>query len=275
MLATTNPVGAHRDAPTATGETRPMRLLVPHERRTNYWLSMPDTLRASDLGITRATTDEQLLSIPADQVTGVSAQEAASYLIGIRDALRQPRDVAEAREWGFLVPDDENKEEFSDDPRKRLGWWWVYDTSRMETQQQRERRYLSDTRLVDMHGFARVICRSYATVKEAKGEADRVRRILDPADTYLDDVVAFANEHDPTVSVEVARQRLLTKAKEDALTVVPERRDRYSKSDHWHVLDAARFGRDNKFLDDWYEFNRRKSTGRPKGSRTRNRRVAA
>lgn len=320
MLATANPVDAHNSATTPTpGQTRPVRLLVPTVRRSDYWLTAEDTLRASDLGVTRDTTDEQLREIvntgttdrpltylitgdtTAEQFREIvntaandstetapitaaewllatygTTDQALTYLIGIRDGLRIPRDVAEARAWGFTVPRDENKQEFSADPRKHLHWWWVYDPTRTETLAQREARYYNDNRIIDMKGFARVLCRAYITIKDLKFEADEVRRILDPNRTeHLDELAAAVVQYGNGITLEQARESLLDKAREDVLDAMPERRDVAGQSDLWHVADAIRYGRRTGRLDQWYEYASIKQTGRPKGSKTRRRKTAA
>lgn len=273
MLATNT--AAVQNTTATKEETRPVRLLVPTRRRSDYWLSHEDTLRASDLGITRHTTDDELEQI----VTEFGQTEFVTYrddLFRLRDGLRVPRDVAEARAWGFDVPITaaENAEELSDDTRKRLGWWWVYDPNRTETRQQRRQRYLADQRLVDMKGFARVVCRAYITVKDRKFESDNIRKVLDDVE-YRRDLAATIAQENPAVTAAQAEQKLLAKAREDVLKAMPPRRDRAGQSDQWSVADAARYGRDTERLDEWYEYNKIKQTGRPLGAKTRNRRTKA
>lgn len=253
--------------------TWPVRLLVPTQRLSDYWLSLPDTLRASDLGITRHTTDQQLDAIVAD----VGQTSFAAYrddLLRLRDALRHPRDIAEAREWGFDIPRKENAEEFAPNPRKRLGWWWVYDPNRTETLEQRGARYLSDERVIDMRGFARVVGRAYITIKDLKFEGDNVRVLLEnPA--HLDEMARAAAGDETVITVDDAKATMTLKAREDVLKALPPRRGRAGQSDLWWVCDAIKFGRLTGRLGESYARNNIKQTGRPRGARTRNRRTDA
>jgi len=282
MLGTATP-GPH-DAAVADVETRPMRLLVPTERLDDYFLSHEDTLRASDLGITRHTTDDEL-----DQLIGRAKQalslagmteQPSFWLYRIRDALRHPRDIDEARAWGFAVPVDENKEEFDPD-MSSLGWWWVYDPIRVETREQRKARYLADKRLIDMRGYARVTLRAYITTKDRKVRSDGWRRFLAGNDRYrAEQAFAFimkmkAKDPDFDLNTEQAVELLLTRAKKGILKAMPPRRDRAGQSDVWWVSDAIEDGNGNERLDEWYEFSAIKQTGRPKGARTRKRRTKA
>jgi len=160
-------------------ETRPVRLLVPTLRRSDQFMSADDASNADQLGITRRTTEDELdaLTTAASEIAEY-ANEPIRHLRRLRDALRHPRDIAEAREWGYLVPEDENREELSPDPRKRLGWWWVYDPERAETRAERRVRYRGDERLIDTKGFARVVCRAYITTKDLKFESDGIRKAI-------------------------------------------------------------------------------------------------
>lgn len=63
------------------------------------------------------------------------------------------------------------------------------------------------------------------------------------------------------------------KAEEKLLTAPPVRRFRSGQSDTWYVCDGIKFGRRVARLNQWYEYERLKQTGRPKGSKTRNRRA--
>lgn len=256
-------------------EVRPVRLLVPTDRRGDYGMPHDDTLLASELGVTRHTTDDELLGKVADAtqaVAGISHEDPLEFLRRVRDALRQPRDITEARAWGLEIPRAENSEEFSASARKRLGWWWVYDTSRTETRDQRQARYLGDRRLLDMKGFARVLRRAYITIKDIKFTGDNVRMVLDdPA--HLELMARAVVEQEPSISLDDAKAGLISRAREDVLKALPPRRDRAGQSDLWYVCDALKFGRSSARLDWWYEYNRIKQTGRPLGSRTRTRRA--
>lgn len=274
MQVTAHPTGTTRQAP-ATVETRPVRLLVPTLRRGTYFLSLEDTLRASDLGITRHTTNVELRAM----VSKADPSEAAStkaYLNKLRDGLRHPRDIDEAREWGFHVPvnEQENSEELDPDPRKRLGWWWVYDPTRGETREQREERYLADQRLVDMKGYARVICRAYVTVKDRHGKSVHFRKVISDEGGYRTDMVSriVANAHQlgvTTVTAKAVENELLTKARKGILKAMPNPADRAGQSNLWTVAQAIRDGRNQTRLDFWYEFNKISQSGRPRGSKNR------
>lgn len=124
MLGTVDPA-ARGNAPATEAETRPMRLFVPTERRSDYWLPLEDTLRASDLGITRQTTDEELNELvdqAREMLTSAGLTEDPSFwMYRIRDALRHPRDIIEAREWGFRIPRrGENEGELFPEERAEL-----------------------------------------------------------------------------------------------------------------------------------------------------------
>jgi hypothetical protein len=272
MQATAHPTGTRTDAP-AEQETRPVRLLVPTVRHDEYFLPLEDTLRASDLGVTRETTDAELLErvdTAAGMLHSVSVEDPTTYLFRIRDALRAPRDITEAREWGFHIPVEENKQEFEEDKRKHLNWWWVYDPEHVETRQQREARYLSDQRVIDMKGYARVTCRAYITIKDLKFASDQIRKILSNEDgfrTTKAQEIAAENGGD----VAAVEMMLLADARRDVLKAMPPRRFRGGQSDQWYVRDAIVNGRNLGRLNEWYEFNTIRQTGRPRGSRTRNR----
>jgi hypothetical protein len=272
MLATADPTGGRNTAPaTTTQEKRPVRLLVPTRRRSDYWLPLEDTLRASDLGITRHTTDAELEALVAEygQTSFVTYRDD---LYRLRDALRIPRDIAEARAWGFTVPEDENEEESHDDPRRRLGWWWVYDPIRTETREERRDRYRSDRRMIDTKGFARAICRAYITTKDLKAKSDHFRKVVDDA-AYRTDLVRTILAANPSTTAQHVEQSLLAEANDFLLKAMPPRRDRAGQSDQWHVSDALDNGRLTGRLNEWYEHESIKQTGRPRGSKTRNRRT--
>jgi hypothetical protein len=326
MQDTAQPTGTRAETPAGrvsqpTGqETRPVRLLVPTVRRSDYWLPLEDTLRASDLGVTRHTTDLELLpliepaatllagaasssknfwarywkandrgqlnitaettpaeltEIAARVFAAVPIENPAAYLFRIRDALRHPRDIAEAIDWGYDVPitDVENKEETSDDPKRRLGWWWVYDPERVETRQQREARYLGDQRLIDMKGVARLWCRAYITVKDFKVEGDQHRKVINNTDNLRTELAQSVAE-EQGIPVDVVEAAMIRAAEQELLKAMCPRRDRAGQSDLWWVCDALKNGRDLGRLTEWYEYNKIKQTGRPKGSKTRTRATA-
>lgn len=349
MQATAHLAGTRDDAPATTEETRPVRILVPQERRDEYYLSPEDTLRASDLGITRHTSDTQIDAIMAD--TG--AAQFVGYrdnLIRMRDALCHPRDVAEAVRWGFHVPnwldpgdlaiaDDllersaelgisgerphhraitenttderlaemagaaavvledhgadedpmvflhrirdarrtamiENGQEISHDVKKRLGWWWVYDPERVETQAQRKDRYLSDERLIDMRGYAAVNLRQYTTIKDLKFEGDNARKMIENAAFRRGIARTYVDAGAFTTMAE-AEAHLIAEAEPLVLKALPPREFRAGQSDLWRMRVAFADGHERTRLDEWYSFHPIKQTGRPTGSRTKNRRPKA
>lgn len=262
-------------------ETRPVRLLVPAKRRNQYWMSMEDTLHASDLGITRHTDDDDLgrLVRQARRIPDL-ADDPAKHLRRMRDALRCPRDLDEAKEWGFdvskdIVTEHENGEEFSSNPSDRLGWYWLYEPEQVETRAERAERYYSDERLIDMKGFARCTLRAYITVKDAKNEGEKLRRMI-AEDEYLEEQALkyLAKElgEDATISPALLAQtksRMLARAKKTVLKAMPEPRSQAGQSPLWQVRDAMRNGRLRTQLDDWFGFNVVKQTGRPQGSTNR------
>jgi hypothetical protein len=241
--------------------TRPVRMLVPSDRRGRLFLSERDTLMASDLGITRATTDAQLAVIAEQYDPGRA--NVLGQVRQLRDGLAQPRDLGEAKAWGLHIPvtDHENGEE--------LGWWWVYDLQRRETRIQRRTRYQLDHRRVDTKGMARVWCRSYLSVKDIKIASARAREVLANEGGARDNIVdgyMFAGRLDrDAVEREViaGAQKVLSKG-------TPEPVDRAGQSDLFDVWETLRAGRLRKALDEWYEFSRISQTGRPVGAKTRN-----
>jgi hypothetical protein len=269
MQSTADPAAGtpagHTSDPTVT---RPVRLLVPTRRRSDYWLSLDDTLHASDLGITSATSDGELAALVSKaRRIGAFAEDPAGRLRSIRDALRHPRDIDEAREWDFLIPESENHQEFADDPSDRLGWWWVYDTTRVETCAERQARYLADTRVIDMKGWARCTSRAYITVKDAKNEGERLRRMIrEPK--FLDQQTAkYISRHGGVFKP--TRERLLAGAKKAVLKAMPAPEDYAGQSPLWRANQAFKHGRDRTQLDEWYMFNKVTQTGRPVGSKNR------
>lgn len=197
-------------------------------------------------------------------------------------------EIDAARRAGLRVPREENIQEFDPDPRKHLGWFWAYDDSRFETCDERRARYLGDAnvevdpitrlrqgdakhlgdiRLLDMKGFARAVCRSYATVKDLKFEADAIRLILTDED-HLDMLVAAGQGDHETI-----KARLLAQANDDILTAHPFARVHGGQSGMWYVSDALYAGRRRGHLDEWYEMDVIKATGRPVGSRTKHRKA--
>lgn len=310
-------------------ERRPVRLLVPTERRTIWYVPQEDTLRAADLDLSRDTDDGQLARmVPGARKmlkTAGLTEDPEAYLRRIRDGLRHPRDIAEARAWGMVVPEEQNVEEFDPRPTRRTGWWWVLDPTRTETRDEREARLLADTRLLDMKGVARVWQRKYITVKDFKVESERVRRMLrepsflraeaikrlakgkgvhgdiSPVSTLAPlraitalrtdidaaDVAVFPDGVDvqelvdpygvacDLADVEATMADELAYARKFVHKAMPPRRARAGQSDVWYVGDACQTGRDTTRLTEWYEFNTVRQTGRPPGSRTRNRRPHA
>jgi hypothetical protein len=280
MQATADGTGKLTDA--VHDERRLVRLLVPKERRTIWYVPQEDTLRAADLGLTRHTDDGALMRMVRSCAKMLNAagmtEDSEAYLRRIRDGLRHPRDFTEARDWGMVFPKDQNAEEFGPDSAKRTGWYWVLDPGRYETRDEREARLLADTRMVDMKGAARILQRKYITVKDFKVESDRVRRMLrDPG--FLREEAAKKVERQArkgiVLSLEAAVDGELAYARKFVHKAMPPRRDRNGQSDVWYVSDMCRVGRATTRLDEWYEFNVVLQTGRPPGSRTQNRRPHA
>jgi hypothetical protein len=269
------------DAPDAHTTTQPVRMLVPTTRRSHLFLPEPDTLRASDLGITRHTTDEELDTIAAD--LELAGDQAVTFMTGrggtladnlhrLRDALAQPRDIDEAEEWGLHIPitEWENAEEENPNPNKRLGWWWVYDLNRRETRQQRRARYQLDHRLVDTKGLARLLCRAYHTTKGLKASAAWARGILDDVDFRTEEAGRYSDKNPHlALSTEDAARELVAKATKMLLKATAAPVERAGQSDLFDVWASLDAGRVSELLNEWYAYNRKKQTGRPKGSRTR------
>jgi hypothetical protein len=280
MQATADGAGTRTRA--APDERRPVRLLVPTEKRTMWYVPEKDTLRAADLGLSRDTDERQLLRmVPGAREmlhTAGLNEDPEAYLRRIRDALRHPRDIDDARAWNMIVPEDENAEEFDPDRTKRTGWWWVLDPARTETRDERETRLLADTRLIDMKGAARILRRRYITVKDFKVESDRIRRMLLDAAFLRSEAAKLVDRQARkgiilTLDAAIADQ--LAYANKNKYKAMPPRRDRNGQSDVWYVADICRNGRDTTRLTEWYEFNRVLQTGRPPGSKTIHRRPHA
>lgn len=261
-----------------TTERRPVRLLVPTERRTIWHVSQEDTLRAAELGLTRATDDAALARmVPAARRMLLDTEDPQAWLHRIRDGLRHPRDIDEARYWGMTVPDGQNVEEFDPEPTKRTGWWWVLDPTRDESRDEREARLLADKRQLDMKGIARVWQRKYVTVKDFKVDSDRVRKLLrDKEFLRLEALkrVDRARAQEIRLDIGTAIEEELAYARKFVHKAMPPRRDRSGQSDVWWVSDACRIGRDTTRLDEWYEFSVVRQTGRPPGSKTKRRHAA-
>lgn len=255
-------------------ERRPVRLLVPTVRRTAWYVPEEDTLVAHELGLTRFTDDADLarMTRPAMNLTGrTSTHDAEAHLRRIRDGLRHPRDIEDARAWGMEIPREQNIEEFSDKEKNRTGWWWVLDPTRTETQTERKDRLLADHRLIPMKGIARIWQRSYFTVKDFKVDGDRARRLITDPDFLFEEVVKRIEAGKGIgTDFEATKADELAKARKFVIKALASRRDRIAESDVWYVADACRSGRDTTRLNDWYEFNRVLQSGRPPGSKTRN-----
>jgi hypothetical protein len=259
---------------TTTVERRPVRLLVPTVRRTVWHVPEQDTLIAAEVGLTRHTDDNDLTHMirPAMKLLdGHTKQDAEAYLRRIRDGLRHPRSIDDARTWGMIIPEDQNAEEFSDKEKNRTGWWWVLDPTRTETQVERKARMLADHRLIPMKGVARIWMRSYFTVKDFKVDGDRSRRLITDPDFLREQAakrIAIGKGIGTDLEATIADE--LAKARRFVIKALPPRRDRIAESDVWYVADGCTSGRDTTRLDDWYEFNKVSQSGRPPGSKTRN-----
>lgn len=139
------------------------------------------------------------------------------------------------------------------DDKYRAGWRWVTFHDQVETIDDRRARYLGDDRPIDMKAFAVAICRAYPTAKGLKYDAEDLRKLL---------AELKATDADP------AR---IEQVETELLTAFPAGRWRSGQSDNWYVCDALNYGRRAKLLNEWYEHERRKQPGRPKGSGRRSR----
>ncbi len=250
-------------------EMRPLRFLVPTTRRGTYHVSPEQTLTASDLGITRRTTDRQLTRIADRQ----DHHHTLASLWAIRDGLRRPRDITEAREWGFVVPvtEHENREELETKGYLRLGWWWVYDPEHYETEQQRFYRYMADERPITVKGLARVACRALFTCRDIHNDTITARGVIADTPGVRDTALKrFLNEnpgYDGTV--DQARALVLQNAREFVLKGTPEPVDAADEKDMFTVADVLTWANKTRKLNQWYEWTKGTQTGRPAGSRTR------
>ncbi len=264
-------------APASTIETRPVRMLVRTFRDSELYLPEQDTLRASKLGITRHTTDDEL----TEMFTDISAKHEEWFpavhpdavhdeLSRLRNGLAQPRDIGEAREWGLDVPNTrlENWQEFSSKSADRLGWWWVYDPNRQETRAQRETRYLGDQRLIDGKGVARIWCRAYPSYKSLKSNTEAARESLNNPQIMRELAQTFIREN-PALSLDDAIGILTADARKIVYKGTPEIAISYPKTDLYYAHVAFSTGKEQGRLSGWYEFAKLDQPGRPKGSKSR------
>lgn len=274
MLDTAPAAGDVTTAPASSTETRPVRMLVRTQRDNAMYLPEPDTLRAHDLGISRNTTDDELLTILEDLgdahdtvFPGIAADAVLAEMTWLRDCLAQPRDIAEAREWGFIIPINELENWQEEDPRQELGWWWVYDPDRRETRDQRRARYMRDRRLVDTKGLARILCRAYPSIKSLKSVTEAARMSLENPE-QLHGLAETFIEQNPDLTIEEATAILRADAEKVVSKGTPRIAFSYPKVDLYYASDAFRNGNATTRLNSWYEFNKLHQTGRPPGSRT-------
>lgn len=186
------------------------------------------------------------------------------------------KSIAQARAEGFRVPeDDENREEFDPDHKERLGWYWAYDDSRVETMEERRQRYLADTRIIPMKAFARVVMRGYRSIKDLNFESDGWRAILhgDEAtrEATLTRVAEALMAKDRTLDLDAAKALALRKARRQIVKAMPERLTTAGITPIWQVSTAFIWGRKTKRLTDWYEYKELRAGGRPLGAKTRHR----
>jgi hypothetical protein len=261
-------------APAVSTETRPVRMLVRTHRDNDLYLPESDTLRAADLGISRHTTDAQLLAI-REQLgddcrtvfPGVDADAVLAEMTWLRDCLAQPRDITEARAWGLDIPNNELENWQETKPGQELDWWWVYDPNRQETRDQRKARYMHDRRLVDTKGLARILCRSYPTVKSLKSVTEAARTSLDHAEQLHALAETFVAQN-PALTIEEATAILRADAEQVVSKGTPKIAFSYPKVDLFYANEAFRNGNDTTRLNSWFEFNKLPQTGRPPGSKT-------
>lgn len=244
-------------------ELRPVRLLVPLERASAYYLSETATLLAADLGITRDTTDTELRSIArtlpgADQLAMVRR---------LRQGLNTPRDVDEARDWGYTVP--VSKHENSD---PTATWWWCYHPDQHETRTERSDRYLADERLVDIRGMAALLGRERTTIRDWKVATDFARDVIaNRRDARTRAMERFRKDNPNYPGDDTALlSLLLSKARKDVDKGTPLPFGRAGQSDFFTVASVLETGRLRKKLNQWFEYATVKQTGRPPGSTTRN-----
>lgn len=180
-----------------------------------------------------------------------------------------PPTVADARPVRELIRDD----------AAELGWRFVVDRTRRETADQRRARYMADHRLVDLKGFAAIILRSYALVKDLHHDAEAQRAIVRANQVDEDyyrslqaDVDRLETAGAPAATLGplrrelntlTARRRRLRAAEDELLKALPPRRERGGRSPLWWAADAFRTGRRIGWVDEWYEKAVIKQTGRP------------
>jgi len=261
-------------APASSTETRPVRMLVRTHRDNDLYLPEPDTLRAADLGISRHTTDVELLTILEqlgdDHHTvfpGVDAGAVLAEMTWLRDCLAQPRDIAEARAWGCDIPINGLENWQENEPRQELGWWWVYDPARQETREQRKARYMRDRRLVDTKGLARILCRAHPSIKSLKSITEGARTSLENPAQLRGLAVTFVAQN-PDLTIEEATAILRADAEKVVSKGTPKIALSYPKLDLFYVNDAFQNGNATTRLNKWYEFNKLPQPGRPPGSTT-------
>lgn len=269
-----DPMGLHTTTVVNGKEVRPVRALIPTERRGDFYVSLQDTMLAASLGITRHTADDELDHIAnGNTYPGATAAQFLTQITAIRNGLAIPRDVDEAREWGFVLPitEHENHEETDDDENKRLGWWWGYDLTRFETREQRRERYLADQRRVDTKGLARLFCRKYGTVSKLKVNTDTARKVIaDTGDARARAAARFRSEKPGyTGSDAQLIPLLIAAAHRTVLRGTPQTVDKAGQSGLFLVCDGLKTGRTTKKLNEWYCYTKGYSTGRPSGSSTR------
>lgn len=261
--------------PDTSTETRPVRMLVRTHRDNELFLPERDTLLASDLGITRHDTDADLERrlfqdiAEGDRVKwfpGIPTGMMLMEMQWMRDCLAQPRDIHEAREWGLEIPNTplENWQEF--ETGQELGWWFVYDPSRQEDRAQRKMRYMRDRRLVDTKGVARILCRSYPTIKSLKSTTEAARTSLDNEQVLLGLAETFIAQN-PAVSLEDAKRILIADAEQVVSKGTPKIAFSYPKVDLYYVNEVFENGNRTTRLGGWYEFHKLPQPGRPRKNR--------
>lgn len=177
------------------------------------------------------------------------------------DLIRRALVVATLREAteGLCIPRDENREEFSTDPVRYLGWYLAYDLNAWETVGERERRYLGDDRWVDIGAFARIGYRSQPVCKRSNWRGG-IFRDLDQklrADiARTEDAIRSATTADQLAGLRAELGRLndsLQRNSRQVLKQIPRHEMTRGNLQMWRAKTAFRHVRRIGRIDEWYE----------------------